>query len=210
MCRARRTCALGEATQRTGSWLTTRHVEQVLGAFQIRRAGCERVEYHELVPRLTSPAFRHAGRTPSPAEGTHAPRSSPQHAQLRARARLDAPRTAWGVRFHLCMRATLAVMVAAAKSAGKRTTKPVERLVQGELRRASPTRCIAHPTCARLLRPLVIPITTSPGRTQGLCATSHIVPYPAPFPSVPPLGSHHNPPLPQAHPNPAPWQPPRP
>ena len=146
----------------------------------------------------------------SPAEGTHAPRSSPQHAQLRARARLDAPRTpAWGVRFHLCMRATLAVMVAAAKSAGKRTTKPVERLVQGELRRASPTRCIAHPTCARLLRPLVIPITTSPGRTQGLCSTSHRS-LPRTLPISPAPWSHHNPPLPQAQSNPASWQPPRP
>ena len=76
----------------------------------------------------------------------HAPRPCAHAGFARARAAQRTVYTAWGVRLHLCVRATLAVMVAAAKSAGKRSTKPVERLVSGELPAAppSPTRRNVH------------------------------------------------------------------
>ena len=48
-----------------------------------------------------------------------------------------------------------------------------------------------------------------PGRTQGLCSTSHRS-LPRTLPISPAPWSHHNPPLPQAQPNPASWQPRRP
>lgn len=75
-----------------------------------------------------------------------APRPCAHAGFARARAAQRTVYTAWGVRLHLCVRATLAVMVAAAKSAGKRSTKPVERLVSGELPAAppSPTRRNVH------------------------------------------------------------------
>ena len=76
----------------------------------------------------------------------YAPRPCAHAGFARARAAQRTVYTAWGVRLHLCVRATLAVMVAAAKSAGKRSTKPVERLVSGELPAAppSPTRRNVH------------------------------------------------------------------